>query len=185
MSDSLAGHFLMAAPSIGDPRFRQSVILMCAHNEEHAMGVVINDVMPDLVLGELLDQLGIDAVSGVNQPVLAGGPVAKDRGFVLHSDDYDCPGVTLPVMEGVCLTTSREILEVMCTDDRPENAVLALGYAGWGAGQLERELMDNAWLAAPADLNMVFDHAFDTKWSRALSLIGVSPDRLQWDGGHA
>lgn len=185
MSDSLAGQVLIATPSIGDPRFRQSVILMCAHNSEHAMGVVINEVLPDLSLYELLEQMDLDAACGLEEPVLSGGPVARDRGFVLHSDDYDCPGVTLPVMEGVCLTTSRDVLEKLCSDDRPERAVLALGYAGWGAGQLEQELMANAWITAPASINLVFDHAFETKWSRALASIGVSPDRLQWDAGSA
>ena len=182
---NLVGQFLIATPAIGDSRFKQSVILVCAHNEEHAMGVVINDVMPELTLFELLDQFGLDEPRGEDGPVLSGGPVARDRGFVLHSDDYDCPGVTLAINEGLCLTTSRTVLESICSEDRPERVMLALGYAGWGGGQLEQELVDNAWLTAPADIDLVFDMAFSTKWSRALASIGVSPDRLQWHAGTA
>ena len=137
MSESLAGQFLIATPAIGDSRFKGSVILICAHNDEHAMGVVVNDVMAELTLFELLEQLGIDEPNGEDAPVLSGGPVARDRGFVLHSDDYDCPGVTVPVMDGICLTTSRDILEKMSSKDRPERAILALGYAGWTGGQLD------------------------------------------------
>lgn len=186
MDDSFAGKLLIASPSIEDPRFARAVILVCTHNEDHAMGIVLNKAADDINLPELLDQLGVDGEgASVEQHVLVGGPVGKDRGFVLHSDDYDSDGATLSICDGVCLTATRDILHAMASDDPPERYVLALGYSGWSAGQLEEELADNVWLVGVADLPLVFDPSLDTKWSRALTRIGVSPDRLQVSGGRA
>ena len=184
-TESLTGRLLIAMPHIGDPRFERAVILICAHNSDHAMGIVINEVMDDLRLPELLDQLGVDGEQANDAPILAGGPVGTDRGFVLHSDDYDTPGVTLNVTEGVCMTASLDILDAMAGNDQPERAILALGYSGWGAGQIEQEIAGNVWLTADADAQIVFDNAYETKWSRALARIGVSPEMLQADSGRA
>ncbi|MEM8921600.1 MAG: YqgE/AlgH family protein [Pseudomonadota bacterium] len=176
----------MALPSIEDPRFKRAVILLCAHNEEHAMGIVLNHTMDDLTLPDLLDQLGVDGEGASEEdPILVGGPVGRDRGFVLHSEDFDSEGATLPVIEGVCLTATKDVLHAMASDLPPERAVLALGYSGWGAGQLEEELAGNVWLVGDPDMEIVFDRSFDTKWSRALARIGVSPHQLQVSGGRA
>ncbi|MDZ4761174.1 MAG: YqgE/AlgH family protein [Alphaproteobacteria bacterium] len=186
MDHSLAGKLLIALPSIEDPRFRQAVILICTHNEDHAMGLILNKAADDVRLPELLDQLGVDGEEAPeDQHVLMGGPVGKDRGFVLHSDDYDSDGATLSIIEGVCLTATKDVLHAMASDSPPERYILALGYAGWAAGQLEMELAENVWLVGEPDLALVYDPSLDTKWSRALARIGVSPDRLQVSGGRA
>lgn len=186
MQESLAGKLLIALPAIEDPRFKQAVILVCTHNKDHAMGIVLNKAAEDLSLPELLDQLGVDGREAPDDHhVLIGGPVGKDRGFVLHSEDYDSDGATLEICEGVCLTATRDILHAMASDTPPERFVVALGYSGWSGGQLEQELADNVWLVGDADLPLVFDPSLDTKWSRALARIGVSPDRLQMGGGRA
>jgi putative transcriptional regulator len=170
MEGSLAGKLLIAAPAIEDPRFRQAVILVCTHNEEHAMGLVLNKAAADINLCELLDQLGVDGdQADAEQHVLVGGPVGKDRGFVLHSDDYDSDGATLPVFDGVCLTATKDVLHAIASPTPPEHAVLALGYAGWASGQLEMELQENVWLVGEPDMALVFDPSLDTKWSRALA----------------
>ncbi|MEZ5937124.1 MAG: YqgE/AlgH family protein [Hyphomonadaceae bacterium] len=186
MQGSLAGRLLIASPAIEDPRFKQAVILLCAHNEDHAMGIILNKAETDITLPELLDQLGVDGNGAPGgQHVLAGGPVGRDRGFVLHTDDYDCAGSTLSVCDGVCLTATRDVLHAIVSGTPPERFSLALGYSGWGAGQLEMELAENVWLVGDPDAALVFDHSFATKWSRALARIGVSPERLQTGGGRA
>ena len=186
MEGSLAGRLLIASPMIEDPRFKQAVILLCAHNEEHAMGIILNKVTDELPLDELLDQLGVDGKSApTSQHILMGGPVGRDRGFVLHSDDYDSDGATLSVSDGVCLTATRDVLHAIVSEAPPERFVLALGYAGWGAGQLEQELAENIWMVGDPSDAIVFDHSMSTKWSRALNGIGVSPERLQIAGGRA
>ncbi len=186
LEGSLAGKLLIASPAIEDPRFRQAVILVCTHNEDHAMGIVLNKLTEDINLPELLDQLGVDGDDAPEDAhILVGGPVGRDRGFVLHSEDYDSAGATLTICEGVCLTATRDVLHAMTSETPPERYVLALGYSGWGAGQLEEELAENVWLVGVPDVALVYDPSLDTKWSRALARIGVSPDRLQVDGGRA
>lgn len=183
---SLAGKLLIAAPAIEDPRFSRAVILVCTHNEDHAMGIVLNKITEGVNLPELLDQLGVDGDDAPEDAhILVGGPVGRDRGFVLHSEDYDSDGATLPICEGVCLTATRDILHAMTSETPPERYVLALGYSGWGAGQLEEELAENVWLVGVPDPALVYDPSLDTKWSRALARIGVSPDKLQVSGGRA
>ncbi len=183
---SLAGKLLIASPAIEDPRFSRAVILVCTHNEEHAMGIVLNKASDEDNLSELLDQLGVDGDGAPDDAhILVGGPVSRERGFVLHSEDYDSDGATLNVCEGVCLTATRDVLHAMTSDSPPEKFVLALGYSGWGAGQLEMELAENVWLVGTPDPALVYDPSLDTKWSRALARIGVSPDRLQVAGGRA
>lgn len=186
LEGSLAGKLLIASPAIEDPRFRQAVILVCTHNEDHAMGIVLNKMTDGVNLPELLDQLGVDGDDAPEDAhILLGGPVGRDRGFVLHSEDYDSEGATLNICESVCLTATRDVLHAIASESPPERYVLALGYSGWGAGQLEEELAANVWLVAPPDAALVYDPSLDTKWSRALARIGVSPDRLQVAGGRA
>ena len=185
MDTNLAGRLLIALPAIEDPRFKRATILLCSHSEDHAMGIVLNRVMDDLSLPELLDQLGVDGDRAPDAPILMGGPVGKDRGFVLHSEDHDTDGATVPVLDGVCMTSTRDVLEAITSDQPPEKSILALGYAGWGPGQLEEELASNEWMVGNADQDIVYDYDFDTKWARALASIGISPDQLQIEGGQA
>ncbi len=186
LEGSLAGKLLIAAPAIEDPRFSRAIILVCTHNADHAMGIVLNKASEEDSLPELLDQLGVDGHDAPEDAhILMGGPVGRERGFVLHSEDYDSEGATLAVCEGVCLTATRDILHAMTSDHPPERFVLALGYSGWGAGQLEMELAENVWLVGEPDVALVYDPSLDTKWSRALARIGISPDRLQISGGRA
>lgn len=186
LEGSLAGKLLIASPAIEDPRFSRAVILVCTHNEEHAMGIVLNKASDEDNLSELLDQLGVDGDGAPDDAhILVGGPVSRERGFVLHSEDYDSDGATLSICDGVCLTATRDVLHAMTSDTPPEKFVLALGYSGWGAGQLEMELAENVWLVGIPDVALVYDPSLDTKWSRALARIGVSPDKLQVTGGRA
>jgi putative transcriptional regulator len=185
--DFLTGRLLIAMPGIDDPRFERVVILMCAHSSEHAMGIAVNRPLEGLSLPELLDRLGVDArIELPERPVLAGGPVERERGFVLHTDDFNAPQSTLSVADGLALTATREVLEAIADPDHsPRCAVLALGCAGWSPGQLEREIKDNIWLTCEPDEALVFDVDHDTKWERALAKIGVSAGRLSVQSGRA
>ncbi len=179
--NGLTGKLLIAMPGIGDDRFDRSVVLVCVHNEDHAMGIVLNRVADNLGLQELLQQLDVDAENDgelPDGPVLIGGPVGADRGFVLHSDDFESVGATLPVADGLRLTATRQVLESLATSNAPARSRLSLGYAGWGPDQLENEIRQNVWLVADADEAIVFDTDFDAKWVRALERIGVRPDQL-------
>ena len=185
-SVALAGRLLIAMPGIGDPRFERAVILMVSHTEDEAMGVAVNRPLEGLALSTLLERLGVGAPVSGDRAVLVGGPVERERGFVLHTDDYAAAGGTVPVSEGLCMTATREVLEHMSGGpDGPRRAVLALGCAGWSPGQLEQELRENVWLIAEADEALVFDDEHDTKWVRALAKIGVSADRLSSMAGSA
>jgi putative transcriptional regulator len=183
----LAGRMLIAMPGIGDPRFERAVILMCAHSVEQAMGITVNRPMEGLALPDLFDRLGVKSSIRVpDLPVLSGGPVERERGFVLHTDDYSNPESTLSVAEGVSLTATREILDAIGDPSRkPRCAALALGCANWEAGQLEDELKENVWLACDADEALIFDDNHETKWSRALAKLGVAPERLSMQTGRA
>jgi putative transcriptional regulator len=185
--DFLTGRLLIAMPGIDDPRFERAVILMCAHSSEHAMGIAVNRPLEGLSLPGLLDRLGVDARIELRpRPVLAGGPVERERGFVLHTDDFNAPQSTLAVAEGLALTATREVLEAIADPDHsPRCAVLALGCAGWSPGQLEREIKDNIWLTCEPDEALVFDEDHDTKWERALAKIGVSAAQLSVQSGRA
>lgn len=181
------GRLLIAMPGIGDPRFERAVILCCMHSSERAMGIAVNRPLGGISLAELLDRLGVEARSPApDQPVLAGGPVERERGFVLHTDDFTAPDSTVPVAEGVYLTATREVLEAI-TDAarRPRHATLALGCASWSPGQLDREILENVWLTCEPDEALVFDGDYDTKWARALAKLGVRPDQLTGQAGHA
>ena len=185
--DFLSGRILIAMPGIGDPRFERAVILMCAHSADHAMGIAVNRPVEGLSLGGLLDRLGVKAqVSPGEQPVLAGGPVDRERGFVIHTSDFATSDSTLPVTDAVSMTPTREVLEAMVdVARRPRHSILALGCAEWSAGQLEQEIRESVWLACDADEALIFDAEHETKWVRALAKIGVRPDRLSMQAGRA
>ena len=183
--NSLSGQLLIAMPQMQDHRFQRSVIYMCAHNEEGAMGLVINRLAGSLSLMELLEQLSIPAPNLVGVPqVHFGGPVETGRGFVLHSDDYTEES-SLAVGNGLSLTATLDILRAIGRGGGPRRSLLALGYAGWGAGQLDAELQHNGWLHVPADEDLVFDDNLDRKWQRALAKLGIDLSMLSADAGHA
>lgn len=182
---SLAGQLLIAMPQMQDHRFVRSVIFLCAHNEEGAMGLVVNKLIDSVTLPELLDKLGIPSprLSGRSR-VHAGGPVEEGRGFVLHSADY-VEDNTLVVGSNLALTATLDILRAIGRGEGPRRSLLALGYAGWGPGQLDAEMQANGWLHVPADENIVFDDELTDKWQRALAKLGIDPLALSGDAGHA
>jgi putative transcriptional regulator len=183
----LTGRLLVAMPGIGDPRFEHAVILICLHNEEHAMGVRVNVPVDGMTVAGVLNRLGVHGQArNASQEVLNGGPVERERGYVLHTDDYSVEGSTLAVTDGIALTATLEVLEALTEPNTvPARAVLALGYAGWSAGQLELELRENVWLACDADPDLVFDENHDAKWQRALARMGVSAATLSSQTGRA
>ncbi len=186
MTETLAGKLLVAMPGMGDPRFAHTVIVMCAHDQEHAMGVVINKPRREVTLSDVLGHLGLDAASALAQRiVLDGGPVRPDRGYVLHSHDFDAGKDTRAVTPGISLTATRDVLEAVARDEAPAHFLLALGCAGWGAGQLESELRDNAWLVVDADEAIVFDDDHAAKWTRAIRALGFDPAQLMGPAGRA
>jgi putative transcriptional regulator len=189
----LDGQLLVAMPGMTDDRFVRSVIYVCAHSAEGAMGIVLNRPASDLNFPDLLVQLEIvpDAERIKlpqrvgRMPVLMGGPVETSRGFVLHSPDFYIDQSTLPIDEGICLTATVDILRAIAKGEGPQSAVLALGYAGWSAGQLESEIQANGWLNCPADPELIFHSALDLRYTMALRKIGVDPAMLSMDAGHA
>lgn len=184
---SLAGRLLVAMPGIGDPRFEQAVILICAHDPDHAMGLRIDQPAPGVDLAEVFASMDLPTPSlETGRPVLMGGPVERQRGFVLHSDDWMAGETSVSFGDGLAITGTREALLAMIDPGSgPRRALLTLGYAGWGEGQLESELAENVWLTADADAELIFDADHDTKWSRALARIGVDAARLSAHGGRA
>ena len=185
--DTLSGRLLVAMPGISDPRFERAVILMVSHSADEAMGIAVNRPVQGLSLPSLLEKLGVKSQIVIpEQAVLIGGPVERERGFVLHTDDFRTTEATLQVIDGVAMTATREVLDAMGDPTRrPRRATLALGCAGWASGQLEQELRDNVWLIADPDEALVFDDDHDSKWARALAKIGVAPDRLSAVAGSA
>ena len=185
--DFLGGRLLVAMPGIDDPRFEHAVILICAHTDDYATGVRLNEPMDGVSLPDLLRRLGFDPSPDLPaHRVLTGGPVERERGFVLHSTDYAAPESTLPISDTVSLTTTREVLETLAGGGpSPHLAVMALGRARWAPGQLEQELRGNVWLTCEADEGLIFDEAYDTKWERALAKIGVSAAQLSVQTGRA
>ena len=182
----LQGRILIAMPNIGDPRFDRTILLICSHDAEHAMGIVLNRPLDGLSVPGLLNRLGLKAEGVPESPVLFGGPVERERGYVLHSDDYVASGSTVDVADGVALTDTREVLDALGdVARRPRRALLALGYAGWGAGQLESELRQGAWLTCEPDEELLFGEDHAAKWIGALATIGVSPEHLSSHGGRA
>lgn len=181
----LTGKMLVAMPSMLDPRFARTVIYLCSHSATGAMGLVVNRLYDELNFKGLLRQLNVTLSPGVPEmPIHFGGPVEPGRGFVLHSSDYDREG-TIKVGDQISLTATVEVLQDLASGQGPQQALLALGYAGWGAGQLESELQSNGWLVAPADEEIIFSPDNDKKWDQTLTKMGISPLMLSPDVGHA
>lgn len=181
----LTGQLIVAMPGMGDPRFNKSVIYLCAHSEEGAMGLVVNREMKELTFPDLLSQLDIEpAPSTTPIRVQFGGHVESSRGFVLHSPDY-LQDSTLVVDDDVALTATVDILRAIADGSGPSSRLLALGYAGWGPGQLDSEIKDNGWLHVQADDDLVFDTDLSSKWERAMTKIGIDPFMLSDVAGHA
>jgi putative transcriptional regulator len=184
-TDGFAGQLLVAMPQMQDPRFARTVIYMCAHTPEGAMGLVLNRLVHSITFPDLLEQLGIEpAISGEEIRVHFGGPVESGRGFVLHTAEYQREG-TLPINSGIALTATVDILRDIARGAGPRQTLLALGYAGWGPGQLDAEIQANGWLQVPADEQLVFGRDLDSKWELALAKLGVEQGRLSGDAGHA
>jgi len=188
----LDGQMLIATPTMSDDRFARSVIYVCAHSSEGAMGIIVNQPAPNINFPDLLVQLDVIPESERIQiktsediKVLKGGPVETGRGFVLHSSDYYAADSTLAIDDTVSLTATVDILKAIAAGRGPGRAILALGYAGWRAGQLESEITANGWLHCPADPELLFDCALDQKYERALSKIGIDPSHLVSVAGHA
>ena len=175
----------MNVPGKSDPRFDRSVIYMCAHTSDAAMGLVVNRLVDHINFPDLLEQLNIKLESPAQQiRVHFGGPVESERGFVLHSPDY-VREATLVVNKSVALTATIDILKAIAAGDGPRRSLLALGYAGWGAGQLDSEIMANGWLNVPADEELIFGPDPDDKWTQALAKLGIDPLLLSNTAGHA
>jgi putative transcriptional regulator len=189
----LDGQMLIATPTMQDERFARSVIYICAHSSEGAMGIVVNQPAPHISFKDLLVKLDvIPAADLIELPgraggvkVLKGGPVETERGFVLHSADFFIENSTLPIDEGVCLTATLDILKAIARGNGPASAILALGYAGWAPGQLENELHHNGWLHCSADPELIFGTDVGAKYDRALKKIGIQPGMLSSEVGHA
>jgi putative transcriptional regulator len=189
----LEGQLLIAMPAMADKRFARSVIYMCAHSDEGAMGLIINQRAPNLSFADLLERLQLldeDTEAALPPELMrmaihVGGPVEPERGFVLHSSDYFTPSSTLPISDEVCLTATIDILKALAAGEGPDRAILALGYAGWAPGQLESEIHANGWLSCQADLDLIFDLDVEEKYERALSKLGIDPIHLVNAAGHA
>jgi putative transcriptional regulator len=189
----LDGQMLIATPAMSDERFMRSVIYICAHSSEGAMGIIVNRPASNIKFPELLVKLRvipqaelIDVSSRQdNVKVMKGGPVEAERGFVLHSADFFIENSTLPIDDGICLTATLDILKAIAKGDGPQNAILALGYAGWAPGQLESEIQENGWLHCAADSELIFGDDIDRKYTKALKKIGIEIGKLSNEVGHA
>jgi putative transcriptional regulator len=189
----LGGQMLIAMPGMRDERFQRSVIYICGHSAEGAMGIVINNRTPSMTFRDLLVQLDlIDPDQAIRLPrrvshahVLKGGPVETSRGFVLHSADFSIDDVTQQIDDGICMTATLDILRAIAKDEGPRSAILALGYAGWSAGQLEREIAANGWLHCEGDADFLFSDDIESKYDRALRKIGIDPIMLSSEVGRA
>lgn len=184
----LEGKMLIAMPTMGDPRFERTLIYLCAHSDEGAMGLVVNKPSPSLNFPDLMQKLGIaapaDAAAAI-MPVLEGGPVEAGRGFVLHSQDYTTTSSTLAISDSVSMTATVDILTAISTGQGPQKAILALGYSGWSPGQLEQEIQANGWLHCDADDALIFDSDLASKYDRALAKLGIDVSFLSSEAGHA
>ena len=185
MANSMANHLLIAMPSLADGNFAQSVTLVCEHSEKGALGIVLNKPL-DMKLGDVLVQMKLETVAPAigEQAVLRGGPVHTDRGFVLHRPGGDWDS-THRISDTVQVTTSRDVLAAMARGEGPRDAFIALGYAGWEPGQLEQEILDNAWLSVPINDQLVYGLPFEQRWQAAWGLLGVHSSRVSLIAGHA
>jgi putative transcriptional regulator len=192
-SGYLDGQFLLAMPGMADSRFTRSVVYVCAHSSDGAMGLIINQPARKITFSDLLLQLDLLEPDELIRlptpaeklPVLKGGPVETGRGFVLHTADFFIDNSTLPIDDSVSLTATVDILRAIAKGEGPRKAMLALGYAGWSPGQLEEEIQQNGWLNVPADPGLLFDGDLEGKYGRALRLLGIDPAMLSGEAGHA
>ncbi|NVJ56359.1 MAG: YqgE/AlgH family protein [Vibrionaceae bacterium] len=186
---NLTNHFLVAMPGMKDPYFHRSVIYVCEHNDEGAMGLMINAPI-DITVGKMLKQVDVQPVhpqlytESLDKPVLNGGPVSSDRGFILHhpKDHYES---SIQMTDYLSVTTSKDILSVLGTEAEPNNYLVALGYSGWEAGQLESELSENSWLTIEADPDVIFNTPINERWSKAVQMLGIDASQLSCEIGHA
>ncbi|MEM9317844.1 MAG: YqgE/AlgH family protein [Pseudomonadota bacterium] len=186
----LTGHLLIAMPGMSDPRFAGSVVFLCAHSPDGAMGLIVNRPIPDLTFAEMLDQLDVEADGAPSLPVCFGGPVETNRGFVLHGDDYKPKGKIsgegfVAVGSGFAMSSTLDILDALAKGSGPAQALVMLGYAGWGPQQLEAEIALNGWLTAATGPDLVFGPDMDAKWEAALASLGVDPLLLSTQAGRA
>ncbi|MZR29225.1 YqgE/AlgH family protein [Sneathiella litorea] len=184
-SGYLDGKLLVAMPSMGDPRFKKAVILLCAHSESGAMGILLNRSLDALSFDDLLEQLDIPKAEEARHiKIHFGGPVDTERGFVVHSTDllYD---TTLVIGDDMALTATIDMLKTIAVGSGPKSSFLALGYSGWGPGQLEQEIQENGWLVVDPDIDIVFGSELDSKWKIAINKLGIDPSLLSGDMGHA
>lgn len=181
----LTGQLLIAMPQMQDTRFHRTVIYVCVHNEDGAMGLVVNRLSDELTFPDILEQVGVEGGSDVDSlPIHVGGPVETGMGFVLHTSDYRQSN-TIRVDDTISLTHTVEILKDIAEGRGPRQAMLALGYAGWGAGQLDGEIQENSWLTVPADESIIFDGEQQNKWERSIAKLGVDISLLSGEAGHA
>lgn len=182
---TLQDHFLIAMPAMGDPNFDGTVTYLCKHNDEGALGIVINRLL-DMQVADIFEQLDLEITDTrqAERPALAGGPVQPSTGFVLHQDDRSFES-TLDSGAAVKVTVSQDVLQSMAAGDGPWPALVALGYAGWEAGQLEAEIAANVWLSVPADPSLIFETPFEQRWAAAAGLLGVNISQLTSYAGHA
>ena len=184
---NLTHKLLVALPSMADSLFEKSVIFICHHDADGAMGLIINKPKGDVIISDILLQIGIDGdIAVADSHILDGGPVDIDRGFVLHSDDMTLKSKSAPMIDGVCLSSSKDALETLVSnDDAPSQALLAVGYSGWSGGQLEREIQANAWIIAESNSEIIFSGQHDEKWAQAIRSLGIDPNNLSAIGGTA
>lgn len=186
---NLQHHFLIAMPALQDPLFKRSVVYICEHNDEGAMGIIVNKPLENLQIKEMLAKLDItptplDPTIRLDKPVFSGGPLAEDRGFILHSATTSFSS-SIHISDEVTITTSKDVLETIGTPNQPDNLLVALGYASWEMGQLEQEILENAWLTAPADPAIVFKTPIAERWREAAKLVGVDIHMMPTEAGHA
>ena len=182
---NLTGQLLLSMPSLEDERFFKTVIYMCAHSKDGAMGIIINKKIDYDLYPDLLQQLGIDKpLENKKLFIRYGGPVESGRGFVLHSDEITRQE-TLAIDKGIALTSTAEFFEDLSKDSGPKNSILALGYAGWEPGQLEKEIRENSWMTLTTDASFIFDEEVSNKWSQAYNLLGIDPYKLSHQSGRA
>lgn len=186
---NLQHHFLIAMPGLQDPLFKRSVVYICEYNDEGAMGIIINKPLENLQVAGVLEKLKIkpeplDPALRLDKPVFIGGPLAEDRGFILHTPP-DVFASSIRISDNTLITTSRDVLETLGTRKQPSDVIVALGYALWEPGQLEEELLENVWLTAPADLNILFKVPIARRWCEAAKLIGIDILTMPADAGHA
>lgn len=186
---NLQHHFLIAMPTLQDPRFKRSVIYVCEHNEEGAMGLVINKPVEQFTVATVLSKLKImpparDPVISLDKPVFAGGPLADDRGFILHTPRHGF-GASIQISPNTMITTSKDVLETLGTPEQPDDVLVALGYAGWEKGQLEQEVLENAWLTIEANTDILFRTPIASRWREAGNLLGIDIRSIANHAGHA